>query len=138
MSKIYACMIITTPVLLIGNIILFIKFKIGIIEMVLLLILSILVPLVSHFIGIIVNLKYPKLDFENATEVVKQSASSFISVMIGMVLAILTFIIITKIIGNVSSILILIVATMLYILTNIVLYTYLIKIGIKDFKSLTI
>ena len=88
MSKIYSCLVITTPVLLIGDIILFIRFKTNIIEVFLLLILSILIPLVSHFIGLITNLKYPKLDWENTAEVVKQSTSSFIAVMLGMFLLI--------------------------------------------------
>ncbi len=138
MSKIYSCMIITTPILLLGDIILFIKLKISIIEAILLLLLSIIIPLVSHFIGIIVNLKYPKLDAENPTEVVKQSASSFISVMIGMVLFIASFIIISHIIDKVSSLVILSATTIIFILIDIVLYIYLIKVGTKEFDKLTI
>ena len=84
MSKIYSSLIITTPPILIGDIILFTKFKMNIIEIFLLLVLSILIPLISHFVGLIVNLKYPKLDWENTAEVVKQSTSSFVSVMIGI------------------------------------------------------
>ena len=138
MSKIYSCLVITTPVLLIGDIILFIKFKTNIIDIILLLILSILIPLVSHFIGIIVNLKYPKLDAENSSEVVKQSTSSFISVMIGMILAIISITIITKIIGQINSTLLLLIITIIYIIINILLYLYLIKIGTKEYNQLSI
>ena len=138
MSKIYACLTITTPVLLIGDIILFIKFKISIIESILLLILSLLIPLVSHFIGIIVNLKYPKLDFENSTEVVKQSTSSFIAVMIGMLLFIINIVILTKIIGHINSTLLLLIVTIIYIAIDSILYLYLRKIGVKDFNNLSI
>ena len=136
MSKILACSVITTPILLIGLIILFIKFKTGIVDSILLLILSILIPLVSHFIGIIVNLKYPKLDAENSTEIVKQSTSSFISVMIGMVLAFISVFIGIKIIGSINATLALLFITLVYIVINIVLYMILIKIGVKDFKKL--
>ena len=138
MSKIYSCLIITTPVLLIGNIILFIKFKINILESLLLIVLSILIPLVSHFIGIIVNLKYPKLDAENSAEVVKQSTSSFISVMIGMILALLSIVIITKIIGKINSSIFLIIVTIIYIIINTILYLYLIKKGTIEFNKLTV
>ena len=138
LSKIYSCMILTTPILLIGDIILFIKFKISIIESILLIVLSILIPLVSHFIGLIINLKYPKLDAENSSEVVKQSVSSFMSVIIGMILLIATVLIITKIIGVIESSLILASATLLYLIIDFILYLYLTKKSVKDFNDLSI
>lgn len=138
MSKIIAALVITTPILLIGDIILFIRFKISIIESLLLIILSVLVPLVSHFIGIIINLKYPKFDWENSSEVVKQSTSSFIAVMLGMLLLILSITIITNVVGNISAVLILVFSTLIYLLIDIVLYIYLINIGVKKFNNLTI
>ena len=138
MSKVYSCLIITTPILFIGDIILFIRFKVNVMELALLLILSILVPLVSHFIGLIVNLKYPKLDAENSTEVVKQSASSFIAVMIGMLLYITTVVIVINVIGHISAILLLMIITLIYIVVDIILYKYLINIGVKIFNHLTI
>ncbi|MEE3343801.1 MAG: hypothetical protein VZS44_06910 [Bacilli bacterium] len=138
MSKIYSSLVLTTPVLLIGNIILFIKFKISVIEMLLLLMLSILIPLVSHFIGLIINLKFPKLDAENSTEVVKQSASSFLSVMIGMVLLLVSMVIIYKIAGKFNNTLILLIATIIYIIIDTILYMYLTKKSIIDFNNLSI
>ena len=138
MSKIYACLVLTTPVLLIGNIILFIRFKISIIESILLLILSILIPLVSHFIGLIINLKYPKLDFENSAEVIKQSTSSFLSVVIGMILAVINIYIIFKIINIISSTLILLIFIIIYLIIDITLYLYLTNISIKEFNDLSI
>ena len=138
MGKVLAPLLITTPVLLIGDIILFIVTKISILEIILLLVLSILMPLISHFIGIIMNLKYPKLDWESTTEVVKQSTSSFLSVMIGMILFILSVAIIVKVIGNINTTLLLLIATIIYLIINIILYLYLINIGVKDFNKLTI
>ena len=137
LSKVLAALVITTPVLLIGDIILFIRFKIGIIESILLLILSITIPMISHFIGIIVNLKYPKFDWESSSEVVKQSTSSFIAVMIGMILVIITIIIITHIIESISTIIILLIANIIYLLLDIILYIYLINKGVKDFNNLS-
>ena len=138
MSKIYSCLVITTPVLLIGDIILFIRFKISILEAIILLILSILIPLVSHFIGLITNLKYPKLDWENQAEVVKQSTSSFVSVMIGMLLMITSIIIVMSILGKINSLLVLIIATLIYLIINFALYKYLSKKGSKLFNELNI
>lgn len=138
MSKVYSSLLITTPVLLIGNIIIFIKFRITIIEAILLILLSIIIPLISHFIGIIINLKYPRLDWENETEVVKQSASSLISVLLGMILLIISIYVITKVIGKYNSITILLISTLIYILVNIVLYLYLIKRSVNEFNKLSI
>ena len=138
LSKIYACMCITTPILLFGSIILFIKLKISLIDSILLLVLIILIPLVSHFIGLIINLKFPKLDFSNATEVVKQSASSFISVMIGMLLLVVSFFVIMKVIGIVSETIILLTSVIVFLIIDIILYFYLIKRSVKDFNNLSI
>ena len=138
MSKLYAALMITTPVILIGDLILFIRFPISIIDMILLLVLSILIPCVSHFVGLIVNLKFPKLDADNPTEVVKQSTSSFVSVMIGMVLVIATIFVITHVIGTISATLFLFLATIVFILIDTLLFTYLKKVGTKEFSKLSI
>ena len=138
MSKIYSSLIITTPPILIGDIILFTRFKMNIIEICLLLVLSILIPLISHFVGLIVNLKYPKLDWENTAEVVKQSTSSFVSVMIGIVLMVANAMIIAKIVGKVSSTLILLLAVFLYLIIDIILYLYLVNKSTKEFDRLSV
>ena len=138
MSKIYACMVLTTPIMIIGDLLLFIKLKTNIIEAILLLLLSVIIPLVSHFIGLIVNLKYPKLDAENSTEVVKQSASSFISVMIGMILVILFIIALIRLIKIFSPLLILILSLIVFTIIDILLYVYLINKGTKDYQNLSV
>ena len=138
MSKIYSGLILTTPVLLIGDIVLFIKFKINIIESLFLLVLSLLIPLVSHFIGLLINLKYPKLNAENSTEIVKQSTSSFISVMIGMILCVINIAIIIKIFKFIDSTLILGISVMIYIIIDTILYLILIKYGVKKFNELSV
>ena len=97
-----------------------------------------MIPLVSHFIGLLVNLKYPKLDYENSTEVVKQSTSSFLSVMIGMLLLIINITIITNVVGVISSTLILIFSIVIYLIIVAILYLYMINKGTKRFNSLSI
>ena len=137
-SKILACVLITTPVLVLGCIALLVKFKISIIDSILLLALTILMPLVSHFIGLIVNLKHPRLDYESAAEVVKQSASMFISMMIGAGLLLAHIGIILAIFNKINVTLFLLIVLMFYIALNYALYTYLNKVGEKYFKKLQI
>ena len=45
---------------------------------------SIVMPMAAELIGIIVNLKYPKMNAKDDVEVVKQSLSSLIAVFVGM------------------------------------------------------
>ena len=138
LSKIFGSLALTIPVLLVGDIILFIRFNINPIECILLLVLSILLPFISSFIGIITNLKYPKLDWENEAEVVKQSTSSFMAVMTGMVLMFVSVFIIMTILGKIDSIIILLIAIVIFGIIDLVLYLYLSKKGTKLFNELNI
>ncbi len=138
MSKIYAALLITTPALLVGDLIMFIRFRTNILEALLLIVLSILMPLISHFIGIIINLKYPKLEWETPAEAVKQSTSSFIAVMLGMVVLIIVVGIAFALLGKVLPIIVLLIATGVSGLINLILYLYLTKKSVKDFDSLSL
>ena len=137
-SKVYAALTISTIPIIVGDIILFIRFKLNIIEILLLLILSILIPLVSHFIGLIINLKYPVLNYENSSEVVKQSTSSFISVLIGMLLFISSVMMIIKLIDIIKPIYLILIFLVVYMTIDIILYYYLRKVSVKDFNKLSI
>ncbi len=138
LSKVLSAFIITTPVLLLGDFILFIRLKTSLLEAILLVIISLTMPLVSHFIGIIINLKYPKLDWENESEVVKQSASSFIAVMIGMVLMMIIMIVVSNVVEIVNTLWILWIVAIALILLDTILYFYLITKGVKMFNDLSI
>ena len=138
MSKVYAALVITTPPLLIGTIVMLFKFKVNILESILILALTILIPLVSHFIGIIVNLKFPKLNYDNSAEVVKQSTSSFISVMIGMILLIINGTIVIGGLLDFNPMIVLGLATIIYLIIDLILYLILIKVGVKDYRKLSI
>ena len=137
-SKVLSSLLLTTPVLLIGDIILFVRLEISIVECILLVVLSILLPLASHFIGIIVNLIYPKLDAENSAEVVKQSTSSFLSVMIGMLLLIGTFACTLGMIGKMDSVILLLIISGIFILVDFILYLILVKYGVKKYNKLSV
>src|SRR5690606_3278651 len=63
-----------------------ISYKVNIISYFALLILPLLLLSVCSLFGLLINLKYPKLEFTNETEVVKQSLSVMISVFSNMAL----------------------------------------------------
>ncbi|MBE6158401.1 MAG: hypothetical protein E7159_01085 [Firmicutes bacterium] len=137
-SKILACIVITTPILILGCIALIIKFKISIINGIMLLLLAVLIPLVNHFLGLIINLKHPKLDYESPTDVIKQSASVFISMMLGGLLVLASIGIVIAIFNKYNTSIILLIVVTFYIIVDLILYKLLSNIGPKEFKKLNI
>ena len=95
-------------------------------------------PLISHLVGIIINLKYPKLEWESPAEAVKQSTSSFIAVMLGMVILMITIGVAFALIGKILPIFVLLVAIGVSSLINLILYLYLTKRSVKDFNNLSL
>ena len=125
-SKILTAMIIMLPFIFIGDFIIMIKFRFNVIQALIILADSIVLPFIAETIGILVNLKYPRLDAENDTQVVKQSVSSMIAVFIGMLLSAVTILILVQcVINNVSSNLIIILGTIIYTLIGAGLLSYL-------------
>ena len=61
-AKILTAVSVMIPCILFGDIIVFVKFKIDLLNIIYILIVSILLPLIAETLGIIVNLKYPKMD----------------------------------------------------------------------------
>ncbi len=84
MYKVISALAIMLPCILLGDILLFVKFRLDIISIILILIASFILPFLSELIGIMINLKYPKMDASTDTEAVKQSMSSLVSTFSGM------------------------------------------------------
>jgi ABC-2 type transport system permease protein len=137
-SKVYAAISLMIPFIIAGYIFAFIRFKFTILEIVMSLGLAIILPLVSQLFGIIINIYYPKLDSDNDTEIVKQSVSSLISVMIGMLLTVLSVVAIYKLIDLISINLIILLFTLSYSLIALLLYLYAKNISSKEFDKLVI
>lgn len=138
-AKVLTAVIIMIPFILIGDLVLFIKFNFNIIEIIMLLITSFVLPLFAETLGIIVNLKYPKMDAENDTEVVKQSMSSMVAVFAGMGLTALTIFTLYKCIqSNLPEDLVILGGLGIYTLLLICLLIYLNKKGSRDFENINV
>ena len=137
--KILTTFVIIIPCIIIGDIIIFIKFKFALLSIVLILVASVLIPVVTELIGIIVNLRYPKMDATNDTEIVKQSISSMISTFIGIGLfGITMFLIIYFINHNINSNLIVLLFIGVYSLICLILWLILYKTCDKSFNNITV
>lgn len=86
LAKVFMSNLISIPIILVCDVIFFVTFKISILDMVYIILASILVPTFTAMLGILVNLKYPKMNAISDTEVVKQSMSSGIAIMIGFMI----------------------------------------------------
>ena len=137
LAKVLTSNIISIPVVLICDIIFFVVFKVAIIDIVFILFASIIMPTFTALIGILMNLKYPKMDATSDTEVVKQSMSSTLSVFIGMFVGMLSvgvMIMGSKINLNLFIILELFVFTAFVF----VLWKMLKKYGVKRFREINV
>ena len=139
LSKILTAIMIMIPFILVGDFIVFAKFSFNILEICVILISSIILPLVAETIGILVNLKYPKMDAENDTEVVKQSMSSTVAVFGGIVLLGITIYGLYKcLINNITPILTILFGLGIYIIIFVCLLIYLNKKGVKEFNMINV
>ena len=138
-AKILTAIIIMLPCIFIGDLILFIRFKLDILSILLILIASVLLPLISETIGIIINLKYPRMDAQNDTEVVKQSMSSSISVFIGMgIIAATIGGMFGAVSAGLSNIIIILIFTGVFALIYGLLLLILSKICDKSFDNINV
>lgn len=134
-AKIFTAVLVCIPFVLIGDIIAFIRFDFNILEIVMILIASIIMPLVAQTIGIIVNLRFPKMDALNDAEVVKQSASSTIAVFAGLILSCATgYVLLQYGPGNVD--LVITLTVLAYTIIYFGLHAYLRKTSVKRFNEI--
>lgn len=133
-AKIITSNIITMPIMFVSEIIFFIIFRPKIKDIIFILLATIIMPTLTAIIGLLVNLKHPKLNASSDTEVVKQSASSGISVLIGMVLGMVS--IVTAVIFYNSIDLCYIIELTILTVITIVLWTILKKYGQKRFMQI--
>ena len=139
MAKVLTAVLIIVPVLLIGDIVMFVRFDFDVWQILMILALSIVMPVVAEILGIIVNLKYPKMDAESDAEAVKQSMSSMVAVLTGMVLSGMTIYIIYTCISGGTSVTVTMAAVLAtYALIMVGLIVYLKARGEKEFNKIDV
>lgn len=137
-SKIIYPFIIELPFILISELLFFIRFKINILDIILIFSMSLIIITLTSLIGLIINLKYPKMNAKNDTEVVKQSVSSMVSVFIGMGIFIVSIIAIIYLYKMMNITLLLTLHILLLLLVTLLLYYVLMKSGTKEYKKINV
>ena len=137
LSKVLTSNILSIPIILICDVIFFVAFKVAIVDIVFILLASIVMPTLTALIGILMNLKYPKMNATSDTEVVKQSMSSMLSVCIGMFVAMLSIAI--MIMGSNFNINLVVALELLtFSIIAFMLWRILKKYGAKRFKEINV
>ena len=137
-SKILMCLIIELPVVLISELLFIIKVRPNILYTTQLLLATVIIIVFNAVVGLLMNLKYPKLNASNDTEVVKQSMSSMLSLFAGFgvfALGTIGYAYLSDIIGGELYLSLLII--LLFFIT-LALYTLLLKIGPKKYQDLNV
>lgn len=137
-SKIFTCFVIELPFLLLSDFLFFLKFKPSIFYIFLILLLSLLIIFLNSCIGLIANLKYPKMNATNDTEVVKQSMSSMISVFAGMGILMGSILILCFLNTFFSFAILLVFHILLMMIISIILYFLLMKYGTKEYRHIVV
>ena len=139
MAKVYTAIIIMLPFILVGDVLLIVYFKYSILMILLVLIASLIIPTTAELLGIIVNLKYPKLNATNDTEIVKQSTSSFISVLAGMMICGISIYGIFKLlIAKINIYIIMLGILLLFTIILLLFYIFIKKKGTYIFNKIDV
>jgi ABC-2 type transport system permease protein len=100
---------------------------------------SIILPVFAETVGIIINLKYPKLDAINDAEVVKQSMSSSVAVFLGMGLTGLSIFGLIQVMGTgISQNIAIAIVLGIYLLLDVAMYVYLKRNSQKKFNEINV
>ncbi len=132
LSKIIMSNLIVVTSILVGDLIFFISYKVNITDTIFITLISIILPVFMSIINLFVNLKFPKINANNETEVVKQSTSSFISSVIGMFLSI----ILIGLVFILDSFILKFMLCIILLILSFIIWKVLVKYSGKRFKEI--
>lgn len=135
-AKLVSSLVIIYPLVFISDILVSIALKLDFIGILFIFIASIIMPILNGILGLIINLKYPKLEFKNDAEVIKQSMAVMISIYTGMGVAFLIVMGGTYLMDSLDMVLVEALLSVSLLLIVFILYKILITKGISRFKSL--
>lgn len=137
-SKLYTSFIIEFPFLIISYLIFIIKLRVDLLHSLFLIILIFVSVLFISTIGLIINLKYPKMNAKNDTEIVKQSMSVMISTFVGLAISMGSVILIIYLTKYLDITLIIALHLLLLTILSLISYIYLMKKGSVEYKKITV
>ncbi len=119
LSKIMVTLTILIPIVIIGSTFFGIYFHLSLLDKILLYLLPLAYAVFTAVMGLLLNLMFPKFDYDNEIRVIKQSLPVLLSMMIGFAVVILPF----TLLGN-KTLLITIIMVIVDIILVIILHYY--------------
>lgn len=137
MSKVFVNVSVITVPGIISILILAFALGLNFVELIIAILFAIEIGFTVGMFGIIVNLYLPKLDFDRDIIVVKQSASSFVSIFSGLLIAIgVIFLYVGVLSSTMSGFSFVTILVVVLMILCILMYLYIKKIGVKKFDNL--
>ena len=136
MAKINLNLLILVVPMSIGVLFIGITIQLSILEILLTLFAVLASSLLIAQFGLIINLNFPRLDWDREIYVVKQSMSVFVSIFGGLIFTVLLFFIVMNVSSMLSSLLLGFLINLSFVLLNVICWFYLKTIGIKQFSKL--
>lgn len=138
-AKVLAATVVMVPVFLLGDLVVFAKFGFDVWQMLMIVASSVVMPMVAELVGIMVNLKFPKMDAKDDVEVVKQSMSSLIAVFTGLAGSVMmAYIIYNAFMAGMSATMTMGAGLVFGLILLVLLMVYLKKWGVKDFNAIDV
>jgi ABC-2 type transport system permease protein len=134
MGKMMLGLAVTLPIGIISSFLVYIGIGLNFFEWFVIFILVIAYGFLSSVLGLFMNLLFPKIEFKSPTEVVKQSASVGLTILAGMLLAVLPMII--SPIVNVNVNLFILLVSGVYALLTYMIWFFVKTKGVKKFQKL--
>lgn len=133
-SKLLLNIIIGIIPILISSIIICVR--IGFIYLPFIIVLLVLFLIWTSLNGLLINLKYPKLEFRDEQEVIKQSMSIFISFITSIIPGIILIGVFFVFLFNLNAFISLGIMIGIILLIDVIAYEILMKKGIRQFKEM--
>ena len=135
--KVLSAILLTSPVILIGSLIMFFRFQFGLLDLLLVMLAAIVMPLVTELIGVFIDLKYPRFNAENDAEVVKQSPAVMVASFLGLGLTIVTISLTSILVFVMGQTLGLAIVTALYTVIFLILFWIIQNYGEQKYLELS-
>lgn len=135
-SKILLNMLIILPVSLISIVILQFTIDLTILQTLILIVIALISSLVSSHFGLLVNLKFPKMDAVSDVEIVKRSLSVMISVIVPLVVIFSISGIYIELVKSIASLTLIGLFTFIMLIIYIIERWLLINWGVQKFKAI--
>jgi len=135
LSKIAVNLTVTIPILMVSYVLLMISLRTGWIESLLLLAIPMIYACYSAMMGVLVNLKFPNLEWTSEVTAIKQSASVIVAMLIGFISLVIPFAFVL-LLSHVNGNLILLGIGLIMIAVCSVIFRYIRTKGEQLFQTL--